>query len=182
MPKLPGAVLGVLLALYPLAVYLGLTHLSPRWVALLLLLVLALRLLWGAQAAELRLALFAGLALALAALAGDAPLPLKLYPVAVNAAMLAVFALSLWRPPTVVERIARLREPRLPAGGVAYTRHVTQAWCVFFLLNGTVALATALYASDEVWALYNGLLSYGLIGLMFAGEWLLRGRLRRHWV
>ena len=29
------------------------------------------------------------------------------------------------------------------------------------------------------WALYTGLISYGLIGLLFAGEWLIRQRVRR---
>jgi len=30
----------------------------------------------------------------------------------------------------------------------------------------------------EIWALYNGLISYGLMGLLFAGEWLVRRRVR----
>ena len=64
---------------------------------------------------------------------------------------------------------------------MAYTRRVTQAWCLFFALNGVVALATALAASDEVWMLYNGLVAYGLIGAMFAGEWLIRRHVRRRW-
>ena len=181
-PRLRAGVgFGALVALYPLAVYWGLGHWSPRWLAVGLLVLLLLRIGLGAVLPGQRWVLAAAAALALIAMAGDVSLPLKLYPVAVNAALLGVFALSLWRPPTVIERIARLSDPALPAEGVAYTRRVTQAWCVFFTVNGALALATALLGSDEVWMLYNGLLAYGLIGLMFAGEWLLRGRARRRW-
>jgi uncharacterized membrane protein len=54
------------------------------------------------------------------------------YPVVVNAALLAVFAASLVFPPSVIERLARVTEPDLPAAVVGYTRTVTVAWCFFF--------------------------------------------------
>jgi uncharacterized membrane protein len=119
-----------------------------------------------------------GIAAALGALAllMRADLPLKLYPVAVNAAMLALFAWSLWHPPTTIERFARLRDPQLPAAAVPYLRGVTRAWCVFFMVNGAIAAVTALWADERVWSLYNGLIAYLLIGLMFAGE-----RIARRW-
>lgn len=99
----------------------------------------------------------------------------------VNLVLLVVFGLSLVRGPSVAERIARLQEPDLDARGVAYTRRVTQVWCGFFVLNGCIALATALWASEQAWALYNGLISYVLIGTLMGGEWLLRRHLRaRH--
>ena len=103
-------------------------------------------------------------------------LPLKLYPALVNAVMLVVFAASLWKPPTVIERLARLRHPDLPPEGVRWVTNVTKAWCLFFVLNGGIALWTALAASDATWALYNGAIAYVLIGAMLGGEWLLRPR------
>jgi uncharacterized membrane protein len=96
------------------------------------------------------------------------------YPVLVNAALLVVFAASLVSPPSIVERIARLREPDLPQAGVVYTRRVTLVWTVFFALNGAVALYTAMFATLETWALYNGLIAYLLIGTVFAVELLVR--------
>jgi uncharacterized membrane protein len=52
---------------------------------------------------------------------------------------------------------------------------------VFFVCNGAIAAVTALAASDRVWALYNGAIAYGLIGAMFAGEWIVRQRvMARH--
>jgi uncharacterized membrane protein len=180
------ALLLLLTLTYPVAVYWGLGHLEPRWIALALG-GLVLARLFAPRAASFgprrtqALIAAAAVALALLAFAGNAALPLKLYPVAVNAVLLLVFAASLRGGPTAVERIARLRDPALPEQAVRYTRLVTQAWCVFFFGNGALALLTALAASDRVWMIYNGALAYGLIGAMFGGEWLIRRRVMRKW-
>lgn len=170
------ATLVLLLSLtYPLLVYLALGRFEPRWLALLLFSLALLRAATAREPVWLVAAAGAGLLAALTTLLNDA-LPLKMYPVLVNATLLAVFGISLRHPPTVVERLARLRHPQLPPSGVAYTRRVTQVWCGFFVLNGLAALATAMYASDCAWALYNGFIAYLLMGLLFAGEWLVRRR------
>jgi len=61
---------------------------------------------------------------------------------------------------------------------VIYTRRVTWIWCGVFVLNGSLALATALWASNQVWALYNGLLAYVMMGALCGGEWLVRRRVK----
>jgi uncharacterized membrane protein len=162
---------------YPFAVAFGLGRIEPRWFAFALVGLALLRaavsrqaLWWAAAAGAAVLAAFS--------LAGQGWLPLKLYPVLVNAVLLLVFGVSLWRGPPVIERLARLSEPALPVEGVAYTRRVTEAWCLFFVFNGVAAGATALWLSTEGWALYNGFIAYLLMGAMFAGEWLLRRRLK----
>ena len=106
-------------------------------------------------------------------------LPAKFYPVVVSAAWLAFFAGSLAGTPAV-ERFARMKTPDLPPSAVRYCRRVTVAWCVFFLANGTVALDSALNRSDAWWALYNGLICYIAMGLMFAGEYAVRLWVRRN--
>lgn len=163
---------------YPLAVYWGLGHWEPRYLAGLLVLIALLRVI-GSPDPLWRIAALGAAALALTSVLGNALMPLKLYPVLVNAVLLVVFVFSLRRPPTVIERLARLKEPQLPDSGVRYTRKVTQVWSVFFAVNGSIALGTALFASDAIWVLYNGLIAYGLMGLLFAGEWLVRQRVRR---
>lgn len=163
-------------ALYPLLVYLGLGRWDPLWLALGLAALMFLRG-WCGDPVWLVAGLGALLLGAATTLAGSW-LPLKLYPVMVSAVLLGVFATSLWRGPTIIERIARVTEPHLPAAGVAYTRKVTIAWCGFFIANGAASAATALWASDSIWVLYNGLLAYLLIALFFGGEWLLRQRMR----
>ncbi len=162
---------------YPLAVYLLLGRFEPRWLALLLCALALLRAFTTREPMWLWAAAATGL------LAGwtswtNSALPLKLYPVVINGVLLLVFSLSLRFGPPVIERLARLREPDLPPHAVVYVRRVTQVWCGFFLLNGSVALATALWASERVWALYNGLIAYLLIGTLFAVEWLVRQRVK----
>jgi uncharacterized membrane protein len=168
---------GLATLLYPLVIYLGLGRFEPRWLALLLLAIAGTRAAISRDPVWL-VAAGGAMALVLVSFLSNQLLPLKLYPVLVNAVMLGVFAISLRHPPSAIERLARLREPELPPAAIAYTRKVTIAWCVFFVGNGAIALATALWASDRVWAAYNGLIAYVLMGLLFAGEWLLRQRLR----
>jgi uncharacterized membrane protein len=165
--------------LYPLAIWLGHGQLEPRWLACVLLLAAASRLPALRINAAARWTVAGALLLVALAVWSNVLLPLKLYPVLVNMAFLAAFGYSLTTPVSMVERLARLREPDLPPEGVAYTRRVTQAWCVFFVFNGSVALATALWASEALWSLYNGVIAYGLMGLMFGGELLLRRRMRK---
>ena len=173
-------VLAAIFVLYPLLVYFGLQHFGPRLIAGFLLCLLVLRLLLGASGdggnqQPVWIYVAASLALVGALVAGSS-LSLKLYPVLVNASFLAVFAFSLVYPPSVIEKLARLREPDLPAEGVSYTRKVTIIWCVFFVANGTIALLTV-FASDKVWALYNGLISYVCMAVLLGGEWLVRKRM-----
>lgn len=99
---------------------------------------------------------------------------LRWYPVMVNAMLLAIFGASLYRGRPVIERLARLRHPDLPATGVRYTRTVTRIWCGFFAVNGAIATALAAWGPWSWWTAYNGAISYALMGLLMGGEWLLR--------
>ena len=172
----------LLWAVYPLLVYAGLMVLEPRMLALALggLLIWRQRRLAASLYADLGAAqrLFIGLllALTLATTVTNSETLLRCYPVAMNAGLLAIFVLSLVHPPTVAERIARLHTPVLDPAGLRYTRRVTQAWCIFFIANGGIAAWTAVYASRELWVLYNGCIAYVLMGLMFGGELLMRRR------
>jgi uncharacterized membrane protein len=165
--------------LYPLAIWFGHGRVEPRWLALLLLLAAAARLPAMKVSRLARWSAGAALLLAAGAVWANALLPLKLYPVLVSAALLVAFAYSLASPPSMVERMARLTEPNLPPEAIAYTRAVTQVWCCFFIVNGSIALGTAIWASEAVWSLYNGVISYILMGLLFAIEYLVRIRFKR---
>lgn len=168
----------VLTLLYPPAIYFGSAYVPAPVLAILLLPLLLLR---GSGGIAVSRWLIPGvLLLVVAAIASNAVLPLKLYPLLMNVVFLVVFASSLRYPPPIIERIARMREPNLSPTGVAYTRRVTQVWCGFFIVNGSLALFTTLWASDKVWFWYNGVIVYALIGLLFGGEWLVRQRVMRH--
>lgn len=167
-----------IVVLYPLAIWLGQGRIEPRLLAGLLILA-ALTRLHTLKVSGAGYGWLGGtLMLAAAALWTNAALPLKLYPVLVNAAMLAIFGYSLIYPPSIAERFARIREPDLSPQAVRYTRRVTQVWCAFFIANGAVALGTALWGSPAVWTLYNGFLAYLLMGLLFAGEFCVRWRFK----
>jgi uncharacterized membrane protein len=131
-----------------------------------------------ASGAQLALTTAAGIGLALVSLLQRRADAMLYYPVLVNAGLLAAFAWSVAHPPTVIERIARLREGPLSPAAVAYTRRVTVAWAVFFACNGAIAFATARWTSIETWTFYNGGLAYLLIGVMFGAEWLVRRHVR----
>lgn len=165
--------------LYPLVIWFGHGQVEPRWLALLLLIAIATRLPALKISRVARWSVAGALVLAAVAVWGNALLPLKLYPVLVNCSLLAVFAYSLVSPPSIIERMARLRDPALPIAAVVYTRRVTQIWCVFFVMNGSIALATALWASEAVWSLYTGVIAYILMGLLFGIEFLFRIRFKR---
>jgi uncharacterized membrane protein len=169
----------VLTLLYPLFIWFGHGQVEPRWLALLLLLAAATRLPTLAISALARWSAACALLLAGVAVWANAMLPLKLYPVLVNGALLAAFGYSLASPPSMVERFARMREPELPPAAIAYTRRVTQVWCVFFVFNGAIALGTAVWASQNVWALYTGVIAYLLMGALFGVEFLVRMRFKR---
>ena len=94
--------------------------------------------------------------------------------------LLALFGLSLTGEKCAVQRLAELRVPEEQRSEFfrLYCRRVTWAWCIFYVLNGSVALSTC-FMSDTVWALWNGFISYILMGFMFAGEFAVRIWLRR---
>lgn len=117
---------------------------------------------------------------AMAAVAAfDKPFSIRLYPVFMNTAMLAAFGATLLNPPSMAERFARSFEPDLPEEGVRYTRNVTAVWMAYFCLNGAMALWTVLQPGWNAWVIYNGFISYVAAGLLFAGEYLVRQRIRR---
>jgi uncharacterized membrane protein len=174
--------LGAISLLFPFAALLFAHKLGPVAVVLAMVAVLVLRALTGLGKNQPQALTWA--ALAAASLLGvgtaiNADLAMRLYPVLMNIAMLSAFGLSLAKPPTMIERFARMVERDLPEAGVRYTRTVTWIWCVFFVVNGVVALWTALAASLEIWALYNGVVSYVLMGILLGGEFLVRGPIRR---
>ncbi|EQM79038.1 hypothetical protein NA644_00290 [Pseudomonas stutzeri] len=172
--------LGLLLAglAYPFAVYLGLEHLSPRLFALLLGALWLARMFSGKQTPLSRtLATVALLFCLLLGLAGE-PALLRWYPVLISLALLGLFAGSLCSGMPIIERLARLSEPELPPAAVRYTRQVTWVWVGYFVVNASIASGLALWAPLSWWTLYTGLIAYLLMGLLFAGEWLVRQRIR----
>jgi len=96
----------------------------------------------------------------------------------------ASFGLFLWffartllpgREP-LVTAIARFMHGTIPPEVERYTRRVTVAWCGFFAGMAAASIALAAFAPVPVWSLFSNVLSYPLVGLMFAGEYAIRRR------
>ena len=168
---------GVLLALYPFAIYLCISS-GNILVAALLLAATALLQAFSTNTKTSRICAVGACALAVTAASVNTELPVKFYPVIVNLIWLLVFSFSL-AGESVIEKFAKLKEPQLSEKGRRYCRKVTVVWCVFFIINGSLALDSAINRSDVWWALYNGLIAYALIGLMFVVEWLVRRRIQK---
>ena len=109
---------------------------------------------------------------------------LKLYSVAISATLLVVFGSTLFLPPNIIFRFACLQDKTIRGSAAEssierYCRKVTLAWCVFFICNGSVSAFTAFFCSDTVWSVYNGGISYALMGCMFVVEFIIRRRVQR---
>ncbi|HBR2029802.1 hypothetical protein AB6N03_14515 [Klebsiella quasipneumoniae] len=172
---------GILLLAWPFIIWFGLAHNSLQGLLPLMALMLFLRFRQtrrraGALSVVTQIVAVAGMTLCIASYLLKTHQLLLFYPVVVNSVMLAVFGGSLWSRMPIIERLARLREPDLPERAVRYTRHVTQIWCAFFIINGGIALFTALYGDLSLWTAWNGMISYLLMGTLMAGEWLVRQR------
>jgi len=165
---------------YPLVILAFLRLGSPRFIGLALLALLWLQRWLGAGSVAALLAGFTRLEWALALVmsglsaaiaATNSETLLRAYPIVVNAGMLIAFGASLFRGgPSMIEKFARVRRPELDARAVRYTRRVTQLWCVFFVCNGAMSAACALWGSRVQWAFYNGVVTYLLIGALIVAE------------
>ena len=168
---------------YPVLVYFGLSSFSPRVILFLLLAAVVVRAtlyLINRKYAQAGLALLVAAILSVAGIASEL-VAIRFYPVIVAGSLAAVFTVSLFSGMPVIERFARMRSAELDNYARAYTRKLTKVWIGFFIANGLIAAWTALFASLEIWTLYNGLISYVLIGILFVGEWPVRRFLRaRH--
>lgn len=181
--RLLPAVAAIGFLLYPAFVYFYI----ERWPIIFLVALLATlgatrlatmhRLGLGARAAGMAtLLVFCGIAWA-----ASNPAIVKLYPVLICAAGFGYGVWTLVQPPSAIERLVMVTSPRenLDDRKRAYMRRLTRIWVGFFCLNGAAAAYTALGASTATWAVYNGVISYALMGLLFAGEYAVRTVFRR---
>jgi uncharacterized membrane protein len=180
MSRLMLLIISLILLAYPLGVYFGLQYMEPRYIGLLLLIFLGMRFMlarkhlkWDNLKSLLPITV-ASSVLCLFILLFNHPAIIRLNPVLINVMLLITFGYTLYQPPSMIERMARLSTPSLPAQAIAYTRTVTKIWCFFFVVNGIIAAYTCFYASMETWTLYNGLIAYLLMGVLFLIEYCVR--------
>ena len=113
---------------------------------------------------------------------------LKIYSVVINLTMLFVFGSTLFMSPNIIFRIATMSDKSIKGSSFEqkvykYCHKVTVIWCCFFILNGSAAALTTFAdkifglspeAARKVWAVYNGGISYVLMGALFVIEFIVR--------
>jgi uncharacterized membrane protein len=169
-----------LLALYPFVVYFGLRVLPPSFFGILLAVVVAAR--FAVLRREDRALAVPVLVLLLiyavaASIVGRAQ-ALLYYPVLVNFLLCVIFAASLRNEEPLLLRVVRSRGIPMSEYAPRYLTRLTALWAGFFAVNCLVALWTTT-SSMETWTLYNGLVSYLLVGLLLGGEVLFRRHYKR---
>ena len=101
-----------------------------------------------------------------------------------NLLFFGAFGITLFQPPSMIYRFALIQDKSIPHSPgrnkiAAYCRKVTLVWMVFFVSNGTVAAWSIFSGSDAFWAVYNGGISYILMGVLFAGEFIIRKKVQK---
>lgn len=103
---------------------------------------------------------------------------LKYYPVLMNLGFFLLFFISSFMKETIIQKLAKIMEPDIKPKALEYTRKLTYIWAVFTFCNFCISLFTV-FLSEKIWAVYNGCISYLLIGLFFAIEYIIRIRFKR---
>ncbi len=170
----------LLSVLYPGFVYFSHGRISPFAIvsAVVILTMLRIALLNPVNLAKWRLPLLATAFSMVAISLFDLRLAMRFYPVLMSLGIGVLFGLTLLYPPSLIERMARLREPDLPPEKVFHCRRVTMVWTAFALFNASVAGWASLWGSLELWSLWTGLVSYIVMGVLFVGEFVVRSRLK----
>ena len=110
---------------------------------------------------------------------------LKLYSVVISVTLLSVFGSTLIFEPNMCFRLATMTDKKIIGSSYEqqvnkYCKKVTIVWCAFFVINGSIAAFTALYnfgseeLNNKIWSIYNGGISYVLMGLLFIVELFIR--------
>jgi uncharacterized membrane protein len=98
---------------------------------------------------------------------------LLILPSATQATFGLAFLRSLSGTP-LIEHFARMMKPELSAAQQAHCRRWTAVWGIYLLVLAAAGLGLARWAPLTVWTAYVGVLSYVLIGVLFAIEYVVR--------
>lgn len=169
----------IFLLLYPILIYFGLSYFSPSHLGIFFLVLFAIRSVFAKTKSasarwQLILTVTIGGTLATLTWIYNSEEYLLWYPVGLNITFFIIFGSSLLFPPSIIERIARTFHKQFPDSAVAYTRNVTIVWTTFFAINIFVSGWTVMNGDMEIWTLYNGLISYLIVGVLLGGEFVVR--------
>jgi uncharacterized membrane protein len=185
--------LGALIVLYPLLVFgaLVIFKLSIRYLSVLVILLAAAYILINRRRYHGRHPIFIFITPAILFCIGlvcliidsdknvhiDPKLVFKVYPALADLVYLTIMGTSLFIPPPLVSYFVTMFDKSLkdrldPSYLERYCRKATIIWCIFFFIDAIIAMITVIWASELVWGIYNGGVTYVLMGMIFAGEYV----------
>ncbi len=173
----------LVIILYPFIIFASLNSLSIKYVSLIVILIFILRLLILRKDSNItwKLITIVGIILAVVTILINNITAMLLYPVFVNVSLLCIFCYSLLQEKSLITKLAmRMSKEPLSMYAIKYTWYVTFAWCIFFAINASISILTVIIGSIKIWTLYNGFISYILIGSMMLIEIIIRTIVRRH--
>ncbi|MDR3324497.1 MAG: hypothetical protein LBS82_00715 [Spirochaetaceae bacterium] len=115
--------------------------------------------------------------------AGKSNYVIKFYPVLTNTAYFILFFTTLIFPPTLAFDISLLLDKRIMGTAAQkpmelFCKKASVIWCVFFIIDAIIAAFTV-FADDPnntVWVIYNGAVTYGVMGIIFVIQ-VVRGKM-----
>ena len=108
----------------------------------------------------------------------DSPIVIKMYPALADIAYLTIMATSFFFPPPLafyfIDIFDKSIKTKIPKE--VFDRYCTKAsvvWCVYFIVDAIIAVITVYYSSELFWGIYNGGITYVIMGMIFAGEFII---------
>lgn len=166
---------GIFIVAYPFVVFYALQqNIAVKFIGLVLLIAVLFSFIRNKNKYMLTL----GLTLCFCVIFFNQEIFLKLYPVLMNACVCGIFALSLRKTPVITQIAQKMCKKPLEKHQLIYTKHATQAWAIFMFINTIISFIT-IFLSTKIWTVYNGFISYILIGIMMLCEYTIRKRINR---
>jgi uncharacterized membrane protein len=179
MKAVLGVISGLFVAASPFVLYWTLTRHDVAFAALVLIAWVVVRtvpIVLTAKSEQRRAALqlpAIALVFALLGLISDNGTWLLVMPAATQATFGLAFLRSLKTTP-LIEHFARMVKPSLSDGELVHCRRWTRVWGYYLIVLAGIGLVLARAASLAVWTIYVGIVSYGLVGGLFAVEYIVR--------
>jgi len=103
---------------------------------------------------------------------------IKLYPALADLAYLTIMISSLIFPPPLayyfIDIFDKSMKTVIPKQKFdLYCFRASIVWCVYFVLDGIVATLTTFYMDSLNWGIYNAGITYIIMALIFAGEFII---------
>jgi uncharacterized membrane protein len=170
-----------LIAAYPALVHIALVFELPQLLVIAPLLFLTGVFLHNLRAGSKRAWLIFSLlctAILLVEYLGLTLYLLFLPPVLIPLLLLFVFGRTLHsnREPLITAIGEAARGP-LPPAMRHYTRRLTQLWCLVFLVMLIWSAILPTLRQPELWSWFTNIINYGVVGVLFVGEFMLRKKL-----